>query len=389
MLRKKFLKSLGVAVLTIVISYTTMLLSLPKSIVVYEGEEESCSFEGPPGVVAHKSDEGLILKALGIFPLGTVKVDVVQDEYIMASGNVIGVKMSLDGLLVVSLSGIEIAAGNNVYPAKDGGLKIGDIIKTAQNEMLNDSYHLVNIVEKSGGNVVNLDIERNGENINIQLLPVKALADGKYHIGIWIRDTAAGMGTLTYYNHRTFKFGALGHGISDIDIGKLIPLKSGNLYQASIISIKKGITGTPGELSGIFMEDWGAIGSIEKNDECGIYGTLNAARKYAFEGKLIAMGSQSVAKEGSAIILSDIAGKGIKSYSIEIQKIARSPVSGKKSIILKVTDKALIDITGGIVQGMSGSPIIQDGRLIGAVTHVFVSDPLKGYGILLDQMYRQ
>jgi stage IV sporulation protein B len=211
--------------------------------------------------------------------------------------------------------------------------------------------------------------------------------DKKYHIGLWVRDSTAGIGTLTFYDPKTSAFGALGHGITDIDTGLLMPVDSGEIIESSILGIKVGKSGVPGELKGVFIEDM-RLGTIENNSEFGIYGKLsdNAANKIT--GKLYPIGLRSEIKEGPAVILSNIDGKSIAEFEIEIQKVSRQNINGSKGMIIKVTDQKLLEATGGIVQGMSGSPIIQNGKIIGAVTHVLVNDPTKGYGIFIEGMLK-
>ncbi|HBQ64173.1 MAG TPA: SpoIVB peptidase [Clostridiales bacterium] len=384
--RHSVARTLGIALFAILLTYTGMVRSIPSSITIFQGENADSQLKKLPGIELENDQEGMSVKWLGLFRLKKVNVSVVPDQYLMACGNVAGVKMEIDGLLVISLSDVEIQGGASVNPAKDAGIRTGDRITGAQGQELHNAQDLLGLVKGSNGTTLSLDVMRLGTKLTLEVKPERAAGDGQYHIGVWIRDSAAGIGTITYYDPETLDFGALGHGISDIDTKELVPLKRGKIFEAAIISIKKGMPGSPGELSGVFMEDWGPVGTVEENMECGIYGSLEPAKRGSLEGRPCPLGSPGAVREGNAVILSDIAGAGVTSYDVQILKIIRDPVSGKKSISLQVSDEDLLAVTGGIIQGMSGSPIIQDGRLVGAVTHVFVNDPQRGYGILIERM---
>ena len=217
-------------------------------------------------------------------------------------------------------------------------------------------------------------------------MPAECVEDGKFRLGLWVRDSTAGVGTLTYIERNTGRFGALGHGITDIDTGIMMPVESGELLKSSVYAIKKGMQGMPGELQGDFLDSPEVIGEIYWNTAFGVFGQIRKNIADELPGKLYPVGTRSVIQEGPAIILSNIHGEEVEEFQVEIQKVAKKNLSGPKSMILQITDPRLLDETGGIIQGMSGSPIIQDGRLIGAVTHVLVNDPSKGYGIFIETM---
>ena len=217
------------------------------------------------------------------------------------------------------------------------------------------------------------------------MTPVKSSEDGKYHIGLWVRDSTAGIGTLTFYDADTGKFGALGHGITDIDTGTLMSVKSGEKLESDILGVKMSRSGVPGELKGVFSEGR-QLGTIESNTEVGIYGKLEKHAMQRMKGKMYPVGVRANIKEGPAVILSNIDGKKTEEYDIVIQKVSRQNLNGSKGMIIKITDERLLSTTGGIVQGMSGSPVIQDGKIVGAVTHVLVNDPTRGYGIFIETM---
>jgi stage IV sporulation protein B len=205
---------------------------------------------------------------------------------------------------------------------------------------------------------------------------------------LWVRDSTAGIGTLTFYEPETLNFGALGHGITDIDTGILMASSSGEILESSILGIKKGTQGSPGELKGVFIEDEKRLGIIKMNTESGIYGTLTENGEKKATKRLYPIGLRSEVQEGPAVILSNIDGNSVKEYDVEIERVSRQNVNGTKGMIIRITDESLLKATGGIVQGMSGSPIIQNGKLVGAVTHVLVNDPAKGYGIFIEAMVK-
>ena len=234
-----------------------------------------------------------------------------------------------------------------------------------------------------------MTIKRDNELLEIYVTPIKSEIDKSYKIGAWVRDETQGIGTITYYNPKSYTFGALGHGITDIDTRKIIPIKNGKIMKAEITSIKKGQRGIPGELTGaIYDTEEAQLGTIELNTSQGIFGKLDPKKMKAFPKKSFPIAFQNEIHEGKAIILSNISGDKIEEFEIVIQKVSRFQQDISKGMIIKITDPRLLDKTNGIIQGMSGSPIIQDGKLVGAVTHVFVHDPTKGYGIFIENMLK-
>ena len=207
-----------------------------------------------------------------------------------------------------------------------------------------------------------------------------------YRLGLWIRDNAAGVGTLTYVRQDNFRFGALGHPVCDIDTGKIMPVSGGNIYKCSIVGFNKGVRGNPGELRGLFLKSGVSVGELDNNNNFGVYGKINEEYVKAMGVEPMMVGFRDSVKTGKAKILSTIDGGKPEEYEIEIIKLNYQSESDKKSMVLRITDERLLNSTGGIVQGMSGSPIIQNGKLVGAVTHVFVSDPTKGFGVYIDWM---
>ena len=265
-------------------------------------------------------------------------------------------------------------------------LKSGDYILKVNGKYVDTKKKLINFIEKCNGNDIQLDVRRNKQMTELIVKPILA-SDGLYKIGAWVRDDTQGIGTLTYVDEKG-EFGALGHGITDIDTGLLMKVKEGGLYKADIVQINKGKKGTPGEVVGVIRKGTGEKqGNISKNTRQGIFGTVdnivfdyNACRKYP-------MGLKQDVKTGKATILCQLSDK-VEEYAIEIEKIELNTENYSKGIIIHITDKRLLSLTNGIVQGMSGSPIIQNGKIIGAVTHVFVQDSTRGYGIFVENMVK-
>ncbi len=311
----------------------------------------------------------------------TQEVNSFQKTYVIPSGEAVGVKMFTDGLLVVYVSEVVDKDGNRFYPAKDAGLRETDRILSVDNIEIETNEQLSDYINKVKTRV-NLKVARDEEIFETQVTPVLS-NDGNYRIGIWVRDSTAGIGTMTFYNPKNKSFASLGHAICDSDTGAVLTVEDGDLVGCDILSVKKGKNGVPGELSGQFKNN--NLGKIIKNNEFGVYGKLN--NNFVFDNnKLMEAATRYQVKQGAAQILCDVDGQGVKSYNVEIMSVSKLAAVDNKGIVLKVTDDELLSKTGGIVQGMSGSPIIQNGKLIGAVTHVFVNDPTRGYGIFIENM---
>jgi stage IV sporulation protein B len=337
-------------------------------------------------VTQEKGTVNLSMRIFGIIPVKNMSVHVVPNMKVTACGNTIGVKLRMNGILVIGVSDVVTSEGQRVLPARDGGIKTGDIIVEANGKKLDSIGSLVEVIDNSQGKNINLKYKRADSYGNAIIKPVMSADDKKYHIGLWVRDSTAGIGTLTFYDPDTRYFGALGHGITDIDTGMLMSIGSGEILESNILSVKKGQQGEPGELKGVFLEDENKLGVITMNSENGIYGILNKNAAARISDRTYPVGLRNHVKLGHATILANIEGKNVEEYDIEIQKISRQSTSGSKGMVIKIVDKRLLEKTGGIVQGMSGSPIIQDGHIVGAVTHVLVNDPTRGYGIFIDGM---
>ncbi|MDF2889656.1 MAG: spoIVB [Clostridia bacterium] len=328
------------------------------------------------------------LKIFNLFPIKNVQVNVIPDKRIIPSGEAIGVKIQTKGVLVVGLSSITTADGKKHSPAADAGFEIGDTILEINGQKIEKDRDITNIVNNSKEVSLNFLIEREGRQQKIDVKPVQSLEDNIYRIGLWVRDNIAGVGTMTFIDPDTNTFGALGHGITDIDSGVLVDISMGSVLKSKVASVQKARKTVPGEIVGIFYENDNPYGRINKNTNFGIYGDLNtdSMRDMA---KPIQIGLSYQVKEGPAKILSTIDGNKVEEFDIEIQKVNRQNSPNSKSMLIKVTDEKLLEITGGIVQGMSGSPIIQEGRIVGAVTHVLVNDPTRGYGIFIEWMLEE
>ncbi|HYE10065.1 MAG TPA: SpoIVB peptidase [Patescibacteria group bacterium] len=328
------------------------------------------------------------LKMFNLLPIKNVQVNVIPDKRIIPSGEAIGVKIQTKGVLVVGLSSITTADGKKHSPAADAGFEIGDTILEINGQKIVKDRDITNIVNNSKEASLNFLIEREGKKQKIDVKPVKSLEDSIYRIGLWVRDNIAGVGTMTFIDPDTNTFGALGHGITDIDSGVLVDISMGSVLKSKVASVQKARKTVPGEIVGIFYESDNPYGKINKNTNFGIYGNLNSDSLRG-SAKPMQIGLSYQVKEGPAKILSTIDGSKVEEFDIEIQKVNRQNSPNAKSMLIKVTDKRLLEITGGIVQGMSGSPIIQDGRIVGAVTHVLVNDPTRGYGIFIEWMLEE
>lgn len=315
-------------------------------------------------------------------PVKTVQLNIVgdSDSFVVACGMPFGIKMFTNGVVIVGLSDIKTQAGA-VNPASDAGLQTGDIILAVNGKTTDTNTDVEKAIESCGGSSIKFSINRDGQKFSAAVSPVRSESDGQYKVGLWVRDSTAGIGTMTFYDPAGKCFAGLGHGICDSDTGRLMPLLSGDVVPVTISGITKGLKGTPGELRGYFTDEM-ADGTLFENVASGVYGTLNKT----VEGKPVKVAMKQEVKTGPAQIYTTISGNTPKLYSIEIEKIDYRDGVQSKNLILHITDQQLLSQTGGIVQGMSGSPIIQDGKLVGAVTHVFVNDPTRGYGIFAESM---
>ncbi len=321
-------------------------------------------------------------KMFGVVPLKTVDVDMFSNITLYPGGMPFGVKLYTDGVIVSGMSGVETESGIKT-PCKDGGLKIGDTIKKINGKQVFTTEEVSSAVEQSGGKELVFTVLQNGNERTVRISPVLSKTDNMYKAGLWVRDSTAGIGTVTFIVPKTNVFAGLGHGICDVDTGNLMPLRKGTVVDVNISGVTKGVAGSPGELKGIFTP--GKIGALIGNTMCGVYGILSDNTDI-YHTEPMKIGLKDELKIGAAEIYCTVNDKTDR-YTAEIIKI-NNRNTDQKNFVIKITDKRLLDTTGGIVQGMSGSPIIQNGKLVGAVTHVLVNDPTKGYGIFIENMLK-
>lgn len=331
----------------------------------------------------------VILKLFGFLEFKKISLDVIESMELIPSGMPIGITLRTNGILVLGTAPITGEDGMNYEPAINI-LKTGDYITAVNGKTVKSKEELIKLIQATNGEIVNFNIRRKKNELTVSIKPVKT-SSGEYKIGTWIRDDTQGIGTLTFISSNG-DFGALGHGITDVDTGVLLEVGEGAIYHADIISIVKGQSGAPGELSGVIHQnETGKIGTLFKNTHQGIFGTVNSNSdiyKSASDNNYsvpMPIGLKQEVQIGNASILCYVEGK-IKEYSIRIEEVDLNSSNLSKGLVIKITDPDLIATTGGIVQGMSGSPIIQNGKLIGAVTHVFVRDPARGYGTFIENM---
>ncbi len=322
------------------------------------------------------------VKFLGI-TVGTKKITVKEDRQVWLGGQAVGVAMYTNGLFVTDTVAVENAEGKFITPAANAGIRKGDYIVSANGIKLDDVSTMDAVLKACNGEKITLGVQRDGTNFEVMITPVKSIEDQKYRLGLWMRDSAAGLGTVTYVDTRDNHYMALGHAICDGDSGKVLAVGNGRIVDCTISSVQKGTKGNAGELKGSFGVGAQVLGTIEENTQFGLKGTMDETFQ---KGELVKLGSKELVHEGAAEIYSTVDGTGVKKYQIEIVHVNDQTHPQEKSMVIKVTDPVLLEKTGGIVQGMSGSPIVQDGKLIGAVTHVMLSDSARGYGIFIDWM---
>ena len=388
-MKKKFLclvSLLMTPILLLILITAVCLIKLPDKI--YTKNDETVPSIAPIGNTITKVDDDsnkYEIKFLGMIPLKSVEVEKIKDLELYPGGVPIGVRVSSEGVLVVGYSDIEINNEKEESPGKVGGLEIGDVILKINGIEMHNSRDLVKAIKQSEKDSIKVDILRHGENIT-KIVTLKKENNKDYKIGLWIRDSTAGVGTMTFYDDTSKKFGALGHPITDSDTNEPFLIKDGDVIESSIISIRKGEKGSPGELKGIFINESNPTGEIDKNTQSGIFGQLNSNILQKSDIKRLKVGFRDEIVPGKAKIITTIDENGPQEYEIEIEKLLNQNVASSKSMVIKVTDPRLLEKTGGIVQGMSGSPIIQNNKIVGAVTHVLINKPDTGYGIYIEWM---
>ena len=403
-MKKKYLKICILVVLFIIYSYILAISNIPNNIVVFEGEtinlntifglkinvNESDSIQ-VSSTDANKIDTaGKTTAEVSLFNnlIKNVDVDVLPKTKVIPVGSMAGLKLYTNGVLVVGMSEIEGNDSQKYKPYENTGIKEGDTIIEINSDKIDSTEELIQKVNNSNGQNLNIKFIHDEETKECSITPVK-ISSNEYKLGLWVRDSAAGVGTVTFYEPKTKLFGALGHGITDIDTEKLINIESGEFVSTRIVNIIKGKNGNPGKIQGS-IENGQNIGTIYKNTKFGIYGQVNNLSSLNLDSsKEMEVALREEIKTGKATILCSLDNKNVESYEIEIEKIYKQNNFDNKSMQIKVTDPKLLEKTGGIIQGMSGSPIIQNGKFIGAVTHVLVNNPKEGYGVFGDLMIKQ
>ncbi len=320
------------------------------------------------------------LRLAGLFPLKEVTVSVTEEKTVMVCGIPFGIKLYTDGVLIVGMSDVDTAAGS-VNPAAAAGVCVGDTILKINGEAVTTSRDVARLINACGGGAVTLRLKRDGVEFDATFTPVRPAGESGYRVGLWVRDSTAGVGTLTFYDPTTGVFAGLGHAVCDVDTGVEMSLSGGEIVPARIFGVDKSAAGAPGELNGCFED--GSWGRLRYNGTEGLYGTLTARPA---GGQAYPVAQKQQVHTGTAQVLVTLDGTEPQLYDIRIEKIKYGGLNSTRHMVVRVTDSRLLAIAGGIVQGMSGSPIIQNGKLIGAVTHVLVDDPTKGYAIFAENM---
>lgn len=356
---------------------------------IAEYPEISCSAD-PDAVMqtsgGYPETKQVTLSLFGAIPVKSVSVTEKEAPVLIPCGYPFGIKLLMDGVMVTELGAVTDISGNTSCPAEDAGIVTGDIIKSANGEALVSNSRLQEIISQSGGREISLLVSRNDTEFTAQLRPVFSEKNNMWRGGMWVRDSIAGIGTMTFINKETGEFAGLGHPICDSDTGGLVPVYSGEAVPVEITEARRGEKGIPGELRGSFTS--GTYGILERNGSCGVFGRLNeeSIKKLCGDSCEYVMGYRQDITTGEAEILTTVSGKTPEKYKIEIESIDFNSGESTKNMVIRITDKRLLKKSGGIIQGMSGSPIIQNGRLVGAVTHVFVADPTRGYAVFADNM---
>lgn len=330
----------------------------------------------------------LTLKLFGTIPIKTVRIQVVPGLKVIPGGQTIGVKVKSAGILVVGHHLVNVSKENRVSPGENAGIQLGDLMTHMDGVPLTDISKVANMVDEAGLKKRKLEIsfKRGDKILNTKLTPAYDEEDKAWRLGLYIRDSAAGVGTLTFYAPDQGVYGALGHVITDMNTQTPIVVGSGEIVQSNVTSISKSQDGEPGEKRAHFLKESNILGNIVSNTHFGIFGKMTQNPDHSLYKEPIPVAFAEEVKEGPAEILTVVDGQQVERFKVDIVHVARQDAPATKGLVLKITDPKLISKTGGIVQGMSGSPIVQNGKLIGAVTHVFVNDPKSGYGCFIEWM---
>lgn len=404
----KILLGIIAIILLITLVYTSNIISMPNSIVLFENENLKLNTifginiekinnvnlnnyrtiqTSTGGAKTNAQTTNLAVNLFGL-KVKEISVNVIENTEVVPLGNIVGLKLYTSGVLVVGMSEISGKDSNKYKPYENSEIKEGDMIVEIDKKTVTSTNELIKCVNSSNGKEIEITFVRDGKVLETSITPVKT-KNNNYKLGLWVRDTAAGVGTVTFYDPETGRFASLGHGIVDSDTEKLVDISTGEFTTTEIVSITKGENGNPGRIQGT-IDGQTKIGTIYKNTPFGVYGKLtNISALNIDKNKKLEVALRDEIKTGKAEIICNLENNVRKEYEVEVQKIYLNNNIDNKSMLIKVTDKELLEKTGGIIQGMSGSPILQNGKLIGAMTHVLVSDPTKGYGVFAELMVKQ
>lgn len=389
---------LSLLILTVYFSPQAQLLrSLPDTWSVSEGQTADLSLPYPfeltmtassstDEVLGNGSTAKATISLFGLLPIREVDVEIADDLRLYPGGQAVGVALRTKGVLVVGTSDLTGAYS----PARLAGVKPGDVITEADGQPVNSTDELTQRVAAYGGAPLPITVLRGENTLSLTLQAKRDGQSGDFRIGAWVRDSTAGVGTLSFYGvieeGGDMVYGALGHAITDADTQQVLTVSEGEIMTADVVDVRKGQKGYPGELKGSFLRENRVLGTLQRNNAFGIYGRMDTPPVHPLYPNGLPIGRRSTVHEGAATILCTVDAGGMQEYDVEIVEVSRKAGLSQRSMVLRVTDPALLEKTGGIVQGMSGSPIIQDGKLVGAVTHVLVNDPTTGYGIFIENM---
>ena len=404
-MKKIFFRLLLVFFLLVIYMYIIVWQNLPDQLVLFEGEKINIktilgmslssnqdaiqtSVIASDEITGEAGRKSIEVSLFDNFLTKNVDVDVLPKTKVIPVGKIAGLKLYTNGVLVVGMSEIEGKDNQRYKPYENSGIEEGDMIIQVNESMVSSTQDLIDEVNRSNGKSVVLKYIQDDETKECSISPVQSY-DNQYKLGLWVRDSAAGVGTVTFYDPETKKFGALGHGITDIDTQELINISVGEFVTTRILNIEKGEAGIPGRVQGT-VEEQQTIGTIYKNTKFGIYGTVDNLSSLGIDAsKEMELALRDEIKKGKAVILCSLDNQKVEEYEIEIEEIYKENNYDNKSMKIKITDERLIEKTGGIIQGMSGSPIIQNGKFCGAITHVLVNDPTQGYAVFGDIMLKQ
>lgn len=390
-------------VLFFIFIYVVSIDNIPQTIEIFQGEEinipilwgvkisnETKSIETSSTLYSSTFDEigeeKLEVSLFDKIRLKTININVIEDVDVIPVGAIVGIKLYTNGVMVVGMSSIEGEDGNIYKPYQELEIQEGDFITHINGIEITSTNKLIEEINNSSGQEIELTFNHKEETKTVNIRPVKN-KDKKYKLGLWVRDSAAGVGTVTFYNDDTKCFAALGHAITDIDTGEILSTSSGEIDTSRILSIVKGQKDEPGRIEGTINSKT-PIGNIYNNTKFGIFGVIKNAENIQLDfNKKMKVASRNEIKLGEATCLSGIDGE-IKEYKLEITKIYPNNNYDNKSMFINITDENLLEKTGGIVQGMSGTPIIQNGKFVGAITHVLVNNPTVGYAVFGDLMLK-